>query len=115
MAQIDPDDDNLDRFVVWHYHFVEKQGERKLEAICAFSTRSEAEEEFRSSSDKLIKRQAAGLSDPREYFTLTYRRPGYKIDARNSRLVVRKMRSGWIAQGLTKRQTRGKPDAQSEG
>ena len=114
MTQIDPEDDNLDRFIVWHYHFIEEHGERKLEAVCAFTTRSEADREFGDRSAQLLERQAAGLADPREYVTFSFRRRGYKEDVRNSRLVLKKMKSHWIAQGLTKKQTRGAPDGRSQ-
>ena len=113
MSLIDLNDDALHRYVVWHYHFVEERHERKLEAICAYSTRREAEKYFRKKSAELLQLQSEGQADSKEYFSCGYRRPGYKEGVTSTRLEIRKMRSGWIAQGLTKRQTSGKPDFQS--
>ncbi len=114
MRLIDPEDDSLPRFIVWHYHYVEKHHERKLEAISAYSTRAEADQEFSSKSIDLLKRQEDGLADPKEYFSCGYRAPGVREKSRLARLGIRKMRSGWTAQGLSREQTSGKPDSQTE-
>lgn len=113
MPLIDPNDDTLHRYIVWHYHFVEETNERHLVAECAYSTPLEAERYFRIKSAELLQLQSAGQADSREYFSYGHQRPGYKEDSRRTRLEIRKMRSGWIAQGLTKKQTNGKPDGQS--
>lgn len=113
MALIDPNDDTLHRFVVWHYHFIEERHERKLEAICAYSSRREAEKYFRKKSAELQKLQSEGQADSKEYFSCGYQRPGSKEDSRRTRLEIRRMRSGWISQGLTWKQTNGKPDRES--
>ena len=107
MVSIDPHDDSLHRYIVWHYHFVEEFGERKLEAECAFSTLAEAGREFTALSDDLLKRQAQGLADAKEYYSCGYRRPGYEKDSAHQRLEARKMRSSWTAQGLDNEQTGG--------
>jgi len=113
LGSIDPNDDTLHRFIVWHYHYVEEFRERKLEAICAYSTMAEAGRDYSARSADLLKRQVEGLTDGKEYFSCGYRRPGYKEHTEHQRLEIKKMRSGWIAQRLTKNQTSGKSDAES--
>jgi hypothetical protein len=115
LGLIDPEDDSLPRFIVWHYHYVERHHERKLEAISAYSTRVEAYHEFNSKSNDLLKRQEAGLADIKEYFSCGYQGPGGMDQSMRARLTQKIMRSGWTSQGLSKDQTNGKPDSEVNG
>ena len=113
MVAIDPLDDGLHRFIVWHYRYDEDRRERRLIPVIAFSTQEEALNEFANRSAEVLRLQALGLVDCKEYLSCGSRIPGSRLLAVNDRISVNKMRSGWVAQGLTKKQTSGKPDWQS--
>ena len=113
MSQVNPDDDTLHRYVVWHYKYDPEFRERRMTAIAAFDTFSEADKLFKKMHTELSTLKTSGQADPRERISLDTRYPGHHARAVEARLAMRKMKSGWTAQGLTKKQMSGKPDWQS--
>ena len=75
-----------------------------MTVVGAFSTLSEAEQLYAIKSGELTTLKTSGQADPRERISLDNRRPSQKARSAEARLAVRKMKSGWIAQGLTKDQ-----------
>ena len=114
VSAIDPEDDTQDRFLVQHYRFDEGRNERRLVSVAAYSSRREALRDMKQRQRELTKLQGVGLAEPTEYICSGPRRAGQQARAAQTRMEIKRMRSGWIAQGLTKRQTSGKPDDQSE-
>ena len=81
--------------------------------IAAFDTFSEADKLFKIKFTELSMLIASSQVDPREYIQLDNRYPGHHASAVEGRLAMRKMKAGWVKQGLTKEQTSGKPDHQN--
>ena len=115
MSAVDPDDNTQDCFLVQHYRFDENRNERRLIVVAAYSTRREAIKNLKQRQKELTKLQEVGLAESSEYLCSGPQRAGQKSRAAQTRIELKKMRSGWVAQGLTKRQTRGKPDTPGEG
>ena len=113
MSEVDPEDDTVHRYLVWHFKYDQNRRQRRMVVLGAFNTFPEAERLFLSKSNELVLLVASGQADPRERMSLDNRYPGHHARAVEGRLAMRKMKSGWIAQGLTKKQMSGKPDWQS--
>ena len=107
MTLIDPNDDSLLRFIVWHHRFDEDRHGRRLVAVRAFSTWEEASDHMSVRQSVLVELQNQGLADLHEYFTCGSRGPGDKERAAYDRITVKKMRSRRIDQDLTKDQIGG--------
>jgi hypothetical protein len=97
MGKIDPADDSISRFIVWHYHYVEKNHERKLEAIAAFSSLAEANQEFTRKSEELGRLQELGMADLKEYYSCGFRAAGYGEQSKINRLTLKVLRSRLIS------------------
>jgi len=110
VTTLDPDDDTLTRYLVQHYRFDANRGERCLVVIGAFSTQREALKFLKRKSKELLGLKSAGLADTNEYICSSIMRAGHAERATETRMAIRKMKSSWITQGLSKKQTNGKPD-----
>lgn len=68
MAQVDPDDDSLDRYIVWHYAYDPARHERRNQVVAAFDDAREFEDYVDRAQADLRRRQATDGVDPKEHF-----------------------------------------------
>lgn len=95
MARTDPADDSLRRYVVQHYRYDPDRRERRHVVVAAFDSRQEFNGCFRTTSEDLERRRAAGEDvDPREHVSGTVREPGAGKRAADGRLLMRARRHG---------------------
>src|SRR5262249_22861299 len=95
VARVDPDDDNLRRYIVHHYRYDPARHERRHVVVAAFDSRREVNACFQAAGDDMERRKAAGEhGDPSEHVSGVVHEPGSRRRAANGRLVVRALRHG---------------------
>lgn len=93
MVQVDMNNDNKDKFIVWHYRFDSSTSHFKRIPLAAFTTSREAKKLFKLESKNLEKRKSAGLADSREYISSDQQLHGHKKRAREMRIFLRIVKS----------------------
>ena len=88
MAAVDPDDDEIQRYVVCRYAHDPQRHERRHQVVAAFDNKRE----FRRLLDRLAgdlqrRRDAGEPIDPSEHFTGLMLEPGYRRRQRGVRLL----------------------------
>lgn len=87
MAQVDPDDDSVARFVVQHHRFDPRRNQRRNVVVAAYDN----EPEFRSAVDELSASIRAGIAagtrDPEESVSGVHWPPGHRAEQALGRLV----------------------------
>lgn len=95
MARVDPEDDDIRRFVVHHYRFDPERHERRHVLVGAFDTAAEARaclDRVRAEIDRC--RETDPGFDRREYVSSRTLEPGDRRREANSRLLRRSIRHG---------------------
>lgn len=101
MARVDPEDDNIKRFIVRHYRYDPQRRERRYVVVAAFDN----EQEFRACmeivrADIGRRRDSGEPIDPNERASGTVHEPGYLRRAANGHLLSRAIKHGaagsWI-------------------
>jgi hypothetical protein len=67
MAVVDPDDDSIDRYVVWHYRYDAVRNERRNVVAAAFDDEQEFLAQIKRRVGQLDELQARGEADEREH------------------------------------------------
>jgi hypothetical protein len=93
VAEVDPKDDTITRFLVWHYRYDPARRERRNVLVAAFDN----EPEFlacvrRVEAEVKQRRQRGKDADPRERASGVVYEPGYLRRAANDHLLSRAMR-----------------------
>jgi hypothetical protein len=91
VAQVDPDDDSLRRYVVFHYRYDPERRERRNVLEAAFDNEAEFREYIDRSRARLDSDAEHGSVDQREHFHGTVWEPGYREQTRKNRIVRRLM------------------------
>ncbi|GAA1903395.1 hypothetical protein [Lapillicoccus jejuensis] len=90
MAEVDPEDDSIERFVVYHYRYDPQRSERRNVVVAAYDDAGEFEARVDHENARLRGRAARGERiDPREHISGTVLPPGYARLAARARLVRR--------------------------
>ncbi len=88
MASVDPDDDDIRRYVVRRFAYDPTRHERRHQVVVAFDSKREFSRMMKSLSADLQRRRGAGDSvDPREHFTGVILEPGYRRRQQAGRLL----------------------------
>ena len=66
MAEVDPDDDRIARWVVWHYRFDPSRSERRNVTVAAYDNVEEFERSLDEHMRWLVARQASGEAEAAE-------------------------------------------------
>lgn len=78
MAEVDPDDDSVERWVVWRYRFDAARGERRNVVLVAYDNAAEFEKRIHSERVILSSLQASGNAEAVENISGVNKPPGYK-------------------------------------
>ena len=103
MAQVDPGDDGLRRFIVRHFRYDPQRRERRHVVVAAFDNEPEFRAGLDSVRDEIKGRRDRGEPvDPGEHASGVVHEPGYLRRAANGHLLSRAIRHGatglWIAE-----------------
>lgn len=101
MARVDPNDDEIERFVVRHYRYDPDRRERRHVVVAVFDNEPEFVACVENVRAEIDSRRARGEPvDPREHASGLVYEPGYLRRAANGHLVMRAIRHGatgpWI-------------------
>jgi hypothetical protein len=101
VARVDPTDDDIERFIVWHYRYDPQRRERRHVVVAAFDNEPEFLACLESVRNEIQVHRDRGESvDPREHASGIVHEPGYLRRAANGHLVSRAIRRGaagsWI-------------------
>lgn len=95
MASVDPDDDEIRRFVVQRYGYDPDRHERRHQVIAAVDNKREWNRLLSEASAALKQRRAAGENiAPSEHISGVVLEPGHRRRARNGRLLWRALEHG---------------------
>jgi hypothetical protein len=102
MAQVDPGDDSIERFIVRHYRYDPQRRERRHVVVAAFDNEDEYRTRMDSVQEEIRARRERGEPvGPGEHASGTVHEPGYLRRAANGHLLSRAIRHGatgpWIA------------------
>lgn len=90
MAQVDPDDDDIDRWVVRRYAYDPTRHERRHQVVAAFDNESQFLALLAQSQERLQQRRDAGEDiDVHEHYTGVHLEPRYRQRQENRRLIWR--------------------------
>ena len=95
MAAVNPDDDEIRRYVVRRYAYDPQRHERRHQVIAAVDNEREYRALLKEVDTQLRRRQAAGEEiDPCEHISGVVLEPGYRRLQQNGRLLRRAIQHG---------------------
>ncbi|WP_155771378.1 hypothetical protein [Mycobacterium asiaticum] len=95
MASVDPDDDSIRRYVVWHYRYDPDRNERRNVVVAAFDNPDEWQAEVRNRAADLRARRGRGEEvDPAEKISGICHEQGHRKRWANGHMVERAMKRG---------------------
>jgi hypothetical protein len=90
VARVDPDDDDIDRWVVRRYAYDPQRHERRHQAAAAFDNEGQFLALLDQSREQLQQRRDAGEDiDAHEHYSGAHLEPGYRRRQQNRRLIWR--------------------------
>jgi len=102
MAVVDPEDDSIRRFVVFHYRYDPDRSERRQVLVAAYDRRREWEADLQRRNAALDRRRAADSAfDRRETVCGAVHQPGHLARARAGHAARQMMQHGvWDERAL---------------
>lgn len=95
MAQVDPEDDSIRRFIVRHYRYDPKRRERRHVVVAAFDNEAEYKTRLQEESAEIRRRRDNGENlDRAEHASGSIYEPGYLRRSANGHLLSRAIRHG---------------------
>jgi hypothetical protein len=95
VARVDPEDDDVLRFIVHHYRYDPERHERRHLVVAAFDNEQEFLICIGAVRAEIEQRKRRGEPvDPREHASGAVHEAGYRHRAANGHLVMRALRSG---------------------
>ena len=90
MAQVNPDDDDIERFIVYRYTYDPARHERRHVIVVAFDNEQEFEAAITTLARELVERRGSGvIIDSQEHISGAVLKPGHRRQQRNGRIVQR--------------------------
>jgi hypothetical protein len=86
VAVVDPSDDSLDRYVVWHYRYDAVRHERRNVVVITFDNEHEFLAEVEHRAALLRERQARGEAEQVEHISGVRKPPGYATEQSRERV-----------------------------
>jgi hypothetical protein len=101
VPRVDPDDDTIERFIVYHYRYDPQRRERRHVAVAAFDNEHEYLACLDDVQDEINARRCRGEQvDPAEHASGIVHEPGYLRRVANGHLLTRAVRhratGSWI-------------------
>jgi len=97
VARVDPEDDDIRRFIAHHYRYDPERRERRHVVVAAFDNEVEFLACMEGVRDQIKSRRDRGEPvDPREHASGTVHEPGDRRRAANGHLVMRALRHGVV-------------------
>ncbi|MGA8546154.1 MAG: hypothetical protein WB785_12955 [Mycobacterium sp.] len=101
MARVDPDDDTIYRWVVWHYRYDPDRRERRNVVVAAYDNPAEFQADIERRAAQLRARKERGADvDPAERISGLVQPPDYRRLQRNAHLVKRAIEHGVAPAGI---------------
>lgn len=101
MAEVDPDDDTIRRFVVMHYRYDPDRHERRNVIVAAFDDETEFNTQIDAlAADLRARRSISDLQDPSERISGVVLEPGHRALQRNAHLLRRAIEHGVAPQNV---------------
>src|ERR1700678_1601315 len=95
MAEVDPDDDSITRFIVRHYRYDPERHERRHVIVAAFDNEAQFKARMQEVADEIRRRRETGEDvDRREHASGSIFEPGHQRRAANGHLVWRALKRG---------------------
>jgi hypothetical protein len=95
MAQVDPEDDSIRRFIVRHYRYDPQRRERRHVVVAAFDNEAEYETRLQEEAAEIRRRRDDGENlDRAEHASGSIYEPGYLRRSANGHLLSRAIRHG---------------------
>ena len=88
MARVDPEDDSIERMVVFHYRFDHSRGQRRQVAVAAFDNEEEFMNELERLGAELDEHKRIGIAEDVEWISGFTKEPGYRERMRRMRRGV---------------------------
>lgn len=85
MAEVDPDDDDILRYVVRHYRYDPERHERRHVVVAAFDNDAEFRAQIDALGTDLRRRKENAEADPREWISGVVLEPGHRRRQREER------------------------------
>jgi hypothetical protein len=97
VARVDPDDDSIHRWVVWHYRYDSYRSERRNVVVAAFDNPGEFFADIAERSSQLRRRRERGEGiHPAERISGAMYEPGYRRVQRHAHLLKRAIKHGVV-------------------
>lgn len=100
VAQVDPEDDSIRRFVVQHYRYDPERHERRHVVVAAFDSKREYRRVLEATAAEVLRGKDAGAAEAEEYVSGVVREPGDRRRQQNARLIARAAVHGVVAKDL---------------
>jgi hypothetical protein len=94
MAQVDPQDDSIMRFIVRHYQYDPDRRERRHVVVAAFDNEAEYKARLQEVAAEIRRRRETGEDVDREHASGLIYEPGYLRRASNGHLLWRALKRG---------------------
>jgi hypothetical protein len=102
VATVDPDEDSIRRWVVWHYRYDPDRRERRNVVVAAFDNAREFQADIEKRAAQLRLRKERGEDvDPTERISGQMYEPGYRRLQRNAHLLRRAVEHGVVPARIT--------------
>lgn len=85
MGEVDPDDDQIDRWIVWHYRFDAVRRERRNVTVAAYDNVGEFEKSIDDHRRWLAARQTSGEAESVEHISGGYKAAGHQARMKETR------------------------------
>lgn len=89
MAAVDPDDDSITRWVLWHFRYDPARRERRNVVVAAYDNEAEFKAHLASLHDSLVLAKAEGTAELTERLGGVIKPAGYSAAVAASRLRPR--------------------------
>jgi hypothetical protein len=100
VAQVDPENDSIRRFIVQHYRYDPERRERRQVVVAAFDNKREYRRFLEATAAELSRRQDAGTAEAEEYVSGVVQEPGHERMQQKARLIARAAAHGVVAKDV---------------
>jgi hypothetical protein len=89
VSEVDPDDDDVDRWVVWHYRYDDERRERRNVTVGSYDNEAEFKTRLEHETRRLTAAKDAGVAESVERISGAVLPAGYKCQMSSGRVRPR--------------------------